>query len=178
MSNQVLLWSMVIIPWLSLFFMKKEDIRRFMPAGLFSSFLLVILQEAGVANNWWYFQETIYPFAVFTPFTESVDIILPMWVLKYTYGYFWRYILVQSVGNVGFFFVLLPLFASRGIMSWPASAGLIAFIFSMGINLFVYRFQMWQQGVFDYSEKTEASMVLRPAASKPLLKDSEDKDDE
>ncbi len=178
MSNQVILWVMVIIPWLSLFLMKKEDIKRYMPAGLFSSFLLVILQEVGVANNWWYFRETIYPLGVFTPFTESVDIILPMWVLKYTYKRFWYYILVQIAGNIGFFFFLLPWFASRGIMSWPAYAGVIAFSFSVVINLCVYRFQMWQQGVFDHSPETEVSVSLRPAAYKPLPKESEGKDDE
>ncbi len=117
MSNQALLWAMVIIPWLSLFFMKKEDIKRYIPAGLFSSFLLVILQEAGVSNNWWYFQETIYPLAVFTPFTESVDIILPMWILKYTFGRFLHYLSIQIVGNIVFFFFILPWFALRGIMS-------------------------------------------------------------
>jgi hypothetical protein len=169
---------MVIVPWLSLFFMKKEDIKRYMPAGLFSSFLLVILQEVGVANNWWYFRETIYPLAVFTPFTESVDIILPMWVLRYTYGRFWYYILVQIAGNVGFFFFLLPWYASRGIMSWPAYAGIIASSFSMAINLFVYRFHMWQEGVFGRAEKAEASLALQPAASKPLPKDPENKGDE
>ncbi|MBP2625570.1 MAG: hypothetical protein H6Q68_281 [Firmicutes bacterium] len=160
MSNQVLLWAMVIIPLLSLFLMKKEDIRRYIPAGLFSSFLLVILQEVGVANSWWYFRETIYPLAVFTPFTESVDLIIPMWVLKYTYGRFWHYILFEIVGNVAFFFIILPWFASRGIMSWPAYAGLIAFIFSTVINLLVYRFHMWQEDVFGCSEKTEASVAL------------------
>jgi len=177
-SNQVLLWVMVIVPWLSLFLMKKKDIRRYIPAGLFSSFLLVILQEVGVANSWWYFRETIYPLGVFTPFTESIDLILPMWVLKYTYGRFRYYILVQILGNVGFFFFLLPWYASRGIMSWPAYAGLIAFSFSVVINLLVYRFHMWQEGVFDCSEKTKASVALRPAAAKPLPKGPKDKDDE
>lgn len=143
MSNQVLLWAMVIVSWLSLFFMKKEDIKRYLPAGFFSSFLLVILQEVGVANNWWYFRETIYPLAIFTPFTESVDVVLPMWVLKYTYGRFWYYISVQIAGNIVFFFFILPWFASRGIMSWPAYAGLTAFIFATVINLLVYRFYMW-----------------------------------
>lgn len=152
MNNKILLWTMVIVPWLSLFLMKKEDIKRYIPAGLFSSFLLVILQEAGVANHWWYFRETIYPLAVFTPFTESVDVILPMWVLKYTYGRFGYYILVQIVGNVLFFFFILPWFATRGIMSWPAYAGITAFTFSTIINLFVYRFHMWQEGVFNHKK--------------------------
>lgn len=145
MSNQVILWAMVIVSWSSLFLMKKEDIKRYIPAGLFSSFLLVILQEFGVANNWWHFRETIYPLAVFTPFTESVDVVLPMWVLKYTYGRFWYYISVQTAGNVLFFFIILPWFASRGIMSWPDYAGLIALIFATVINFLVYRFHMWQE---------------------------------
>lgn len=178
MSNQVLLWVMVIVPFLSLSLMDKEDIKRYIPAGLFSSFLLVILQEVGVANNWWYFRETIYPLAVFTPFTESVDLIVPMWVLRFTYGRFWYYIVVEIVGNVVFFFMILPWFASRGIMSWPAYAGVIAFSFATVINLLVYRFHMWQEGALVRSGEIEMSMVLRPAASKPLLQDPKDKDDE
>jgi hypothetical protein len=145
---------MVVVSWLSLFFMKKDDIKRLIPAGLFSSFLLVILQEVGVANNWWYFRETIYPLAVFTPFTESVDVILPMWVLKYTFGRFWYYMLAQTAGNVVFFFIVLPWFDRRGIMSWPNYAGLIAISFSTVINVIVYRFYMWQEGVYSHSKNT------------------------
>lgn len=178
MSNQVLLWGMVVIPWLSLFLMKKEDIKRYIPAGLFSSFLLVILQEVGVGNSWWYFQETIFPLGIFTPFTESVDVIIPMWVLKYTYKRFWYYILIEIAGNVVFFFVVLPWFALRGIMSWPAYAGLIAFSFSTVINLLVYRFHMWQEGALDRSEKLDASLLLRPAASKPSPQNTNTKEEE
>jgi len=29
MSNQLILWGMLTAPWLTLFFMKKEDIKRY-----------------------------------------------------------------------------------------------------------------------------------------------------
>lgn len=174
MSNQALLWAMLVVPWLSLFFMKKQDIIRYIPAGLFSSFLLTITQEVGVANGWWYFRETIYPFAVFTPFTESVDLIIPMWVLKYTYGRFWLYLLIEIIGNGVSMYVIFPWIASRRIMDWPVSTELIAFTLVMVIALLVYGFQMWQEGAFGRSEKTEASVVLQPAAMKPNQDDNPD----
>ncbi|WP_371363653.1 hypothetical protein [Sporomusa rhizae] len=37
MSNQTILSSIFILSWLSLLFMKKEDIKRFFPVGLFAT---------------------------------------------------------------------------------------------------------------------------------------------
>ncbi|SMD15295.1 hypothetical protein [Sporomusa malonica] len=72
MSNQAILWSTIIIPWLSLFLMPRKDVKRFMPAGLFTTFLSVIVSEVGVANGWWYFRETTYPLAIFSSFTYGL----------------------------------------------------------------------------------------------------------
>lgn len=173
MSNQVLLWSTLIIPWLSLFLMPRKDVKRFMSAGLFTAFMAIIASEVGVANGWWYFRETTYPLAVFSSFTYGLYPIIPMWILKYTYGRFGIFFLTETVGNAVSAFIVLPWVASRGIIDFPAE--LIAFIYMMIIALTLYGFQMWQEDALERSEKTEASTILRPAASKPLNQDEADK---
>jgi uncharacterized membrane protein len=173
MSNHVILWGMVIIPWLSLFLMPGKDVKRFLPAGLFTTFLGIIASEVGVANGWWYFRETIYPLAIFSSFTYGLYPIIPLWVLKYTYGRFWRYLLVETTGNAIFIFIFLPWLASRGILDFPAQ--LIAFTFTMIIAFLLYSFQMWQEGVFERSAKTKATIVLQPAVSKLLDQDEPDR---
>ncbi|WP_269083310.1 hypothetical protein [Ornithinibacillus contaminans] len=37
MLNQVILWGILIAPWLTLFFMKKDAIKRYMPVAIFAS---------------------------------------------------------------------------------------------------------------------------------------------
>ncbi|AIF52899.1 hypothetical protein [Pelosinus sp. UFO1] len=175
MSNQTILWGTLIIPWLTLFFMPREDIRRFMPAGLLAIFMTFIASELGVANGWWYFRETIYPLAILPAFYYGLYPTVPMWILKYTYGRFWLFLLVETLNNALFVFIILPWVASRGIMDFPSR--LLGFIFTMIMAFSIYGFQMWQEGVFSHSEKTNTSMSLQPAAAKPLTKNQENKED-
>jgi len=63
-SNQVLLWGTLIVPWLSLFFMPKEEVKRYIAAGLLATLLSIIVTETGIRHRWWAILETTYPFAV------------------------------------------------------------------------------------------------------------------
>ncbi|MFZ3591003.1 hypothetical protein ACOI1C_17545 [Bacillus sp. DJP31] len=42
MLSKVVLWTMLIAPWFSLFLLKKEDIKRFMPVAILAAFLMVL----------------------------------------------------------------------------------------------------------------------------------------
>jgi hypothetical protein len=165
MSNQTILWGTLIVPWLSLIFMKKEDIKRFMPAGLLAVFLSLIVSDIGVKNGWWYFRETTYPFALLSSYSYGLFPIIPMWILTYTYERFWQYVAVEAIFNIIFAFVALPWFGSRGIIDF--SAGLIAFLLATLISFVVYGFQRWQEGF----AVTHFAARPQPLAAKPLLKE-------
>lgn len=49
MSNQIILWSLFIIPWMTLFFMKKDEIRRYLPAAWLTLATMQIVLQAGVS---------------------------------------------------------------------------------------------------------------------------------
>ena len=53
MSNETILWATLILPWLSLIFMPKEDIKRYISVGLLSTILCIIVIEAGIRHDWW-----------------------------------------------------------------------------------------------------------------------------
>lgn len=173
-SNQVLLWGTLIVPWLSLFFMPKDDIKRYMSAGLLGGFMSILVSEAGVANGWWYFRETTYPLAMMSSYTYGLFPIIPMWLFKYTYGRFGVYLAVDTVLNIGFAFFILPWLGSRGIIDFDA--GLIVLFFESVIASIMYIFQIWQEGIFVRSEKKCFSSNLQSAAAKPLDGDEQDKD--
>jgi hypothetical protein len=173
-SNQAILWSTIIVPWLTILFMPKEDVKRYISAGFLSTILSIIVTETGIRYAWWAIRETTYPFAVMPTYSYGFFPVVPIWLLKYTYGRFGLYLAVDTVLNIVFAFFILPWFGRRGIVDFDA--GLIVFIFESVIAIIIYRFQIWQEGIFTRSERTYFSPNLQPAAAKPLGQNGEDKD--
>lgn len=171
MSNQLILWGLFIVPWLTLYFMPRDDIKRFMPAGFLATLLCVILTEAGISNGWWYIRETTYPLALIPTYTYGLFPVTAMWSLKYLYGHFRLFIIVEVVLNTLFATIFIPWIARRGIKDFDA--GLILFFFAMAIGLVLYSYQEWQEGIFALPDRTK---FLRrfPLAAKPLPQDQQD----
>jgi hypothetical protein len=151
MSNQVILWGTLILPWLSLLFMPKEDIKRYISAGFLSTILCIIVVETGIRYKWWAIRETTYPFSVMPTYVYGFFPILPMWLLKYTYRRFGLYLAVDIVLNIVFAFAVLPWFARRRIVDFHA--GLIVFIFETIIAVVLYGYQKWQEDIYIRSER-------------------------
>ncbi len=86
-SNQFILWSLLIVPWLSLLFLPLKDIRRFMPAALFTALTNIIIVDMGVSWSWWTVKENIYPLNEILPLAFAF-LVAEIWILKYTYGKF------------------------------------------------------------------------------------------
>lgn len=58
MFNQILLWTLLIAPWFLLFFLKKNKLRRFFPAGIFGSLVSTFVFQLA-EFHWWEIQENI-----------------------------------------------------------------------------------------------------------------------
>lgn len=176
MSNQAILWGTLILPWLTLLFMPKEDIKRYISAGFLSTIMCIIVIEAGIRYGWWAIRETTFPFAVIPTYAYGFFPVVPMWLLKYIFGRFWLYLSVDTILNIVFAFAILPWFARRGIVDFDA--GPTVFIFESVIAIILYGFQIWQEGIYVRSEKTSFSLTLQPSAAKPLPKSPNDDDHE
>jgi hypothetical protein len=143
MSNQIILWGTLILPWLTLLFMHKNDIKRYIPTGLLSTLLCIIVIETGIRYNWWVIRETTFPFSVIPTYAYGLFPIIPMWLLKYTLGRFGLFIILDTIMNIVFAYIILPWFAHRGIVVFDAE--LIVLIFESIIAFILYGFQMSQE---------------------------------
>jgi hypothetical protein len=47
MNNQIILWALAIVPWLPMFFMRKENLKRFMPTALLSVVMSLLVVQIG-----------------------------------------------------------------------------------------------------------------------------------
>ena len=176
MSNQIIQWSMFILPLLTLFFIKREDIKRYIPVALFATVLTTIILDVGITLGFWVVRESVFPFNELFPYYLGAMPVLVLWVFKFTYGRFWVYLITNLILDVGFNFFLLDYFLPvRGIFGLVGISPLQSLPITLTHAVLIYGYQIWQEGVFDISERTSFSPNLQPAASKPLDQDEKDK---
>jgi len=179
MSNQVILWSMLILPWFTFLFLKKEDIKYYMPVAIFSGFTSAIISEAGAVLGFWINQETTYPLSQIMPFDLGLNVVITIWIFKYTYRRFWIYLIINTILDIGFnFFLFNQFFSSRGILYFVGISPFQSLLITLTHALLLYGYQIWQEDALFVSEKScSFSAILHPAVTKPLPENHENKAD-
>jgi hypothetical protein len=148
MSNKVILWSFLILPWLTIFFMKRQDIKRFMPAALFTTVTSAIISDVGIGLNLWTIKDNIYPFYQLLPIMFSFNPVSTLWLLKFFYKRFWLYSGLQLLLSSGFSFVLQPWLQKRGIWVNIEATSLLILLINILHFLMIYLYHMWQESIF------------------------------
>ncbi|MBP2637941.1 MAG: hypothetical protein H6Q72_3848 [Firmicutes bacterium] len=174
MSNQVLLWGSIILPWLTLFFLKKEDIKRYMPVALFGALMTTIVGELALALKWWVIKDSIFPFYHMPTLTYGGFPVGIIWIFKFTNKKFFLFMLVNVAFDFGLASTWDKLLVSRGIIEIINATPFQLLLQDIINAALLYRFQMWQEGVLISPEKTSHSHKLQPAVAKPLPNDQED----
>lgn len=144
MSNQVVLWSMLILPWATLFFFDKNELRRFLPVALLSIIISSVAQQAGITLGLWTVNQTIYPLNQTLSYIYGLAPVVTLWLFKYTYQRFSWYLGVDTLINLFFAYLFTPWLDSRGIKDFTTSS-LILFLIITAISLLLYLYQTWQE---------------------------------
>nr|WP_092068875.1 hypothetical protein [Dendrosporobacter quercicolus]NSL47261.1 hypothetical protein [Dendrosporobacter quercicolus DSM 1736]SDL82708.1 hypothetical protein SAMN04488502_101927 [Dendrosporobacter quercicolus] len=168
MSNQTILWASVILPWVSVFFLKKEDLKRYMPVALLGSLITTFLTEVGISLGWWVVYENIFPLINIPVISYSGYLVGIIWIFKFTYRNFLKYLATNLIIDSVLSVFILRWFSRRGILDIHIS-DLQILLLSTIIAFFLYAYQLWQES--DMAIKCAPD--LQPAASKHL--DEKDK---
>lgn len=149
MSNQLLQWvGFFVLPWLTLFFMKKQDVRRYFPVGLMAIVTSVIIYELGITFRWWIVTETAYPMHTM-PFHLGLFPVLTMWVFRFTFKKILLFLIVELALNVGFDFCFLGWFLPwRGILHFETMTRFQAVGVTTAHSIILYLYQLWQDRGF------------------------------
>ncbi|MEH7443568.1 hypothetical protein V7201_14755 [Bacillus sp. JJ1122] len=151
MFNKVLLWGMLILPWFTLFFLKKEGIKRYMPVAIFASLLMTVYNVFAYNQKHWEIKVMIIPLLkpLFVSGLFGGFLIVTIWIFYYTYGHFWKYLTTNIVAD--FMFAIFPihyLFQEKlGIYQLHNITPLGRFTLFVLFSLLIYLYQMWQEEV-------------------------------
>lgn len=179
MSNQVILWSLTILPWFTLFFMPQDARKRFMPVAQFSIITSILFIEMGQTFGWFVWEEAAYPLKS-PSYIFGSNTVATIWLFYFLYGRFWTYVAVDTVLNFGFIYLFHVYYlGSRGIFHEVSLNPLLNVVYAIIIGILLYGYQMWQEGIFARTEAKSTSHVtnLQPAATKPLPESHKDNDD-
>ena len=101
--------TMILIPWLSLLFVGKRNIKRYSFASVIIGLFEIINHIYGHQRKWWKFygkpksfirDELIFDIGPYVP--------LSIWILKFSYGNFKKFVLINAFANGVFAFLFIP----------------------------------------------------------------------
>jgi len=178
MSNQLLSWAIFVVPWLTLVFMKKEDIRRYMPVALLAIVLTTIIHDVGIRFGFWVVEEAAYPMAEMLPYFYGLIPVLTMWIFRFTNGHILAYVITNIILDIGFVYSLLgSIFPARGIYALVGITRFQVLLINLVHFTLLYIYQKWQEGELVPVMKNLLSPAPQSAAAKPLVRDKDNRND-
>ena len=95
--------AIVILSWVTLPLLGSKNIKRFLPASIFILLVEIFHAWIGKKQRWWVFYNRPKSFLFGeVPFQIGPFLAISMWILKWTYGKFIRFILLNGVINALF----------------------------------------------------------------------------
>lgn len=141
--NQLILWSVFVLPWITLIFMKKSDIKRYLPVGLFAVLTSAIILEVGETLQWWAYYETAYPLQNISYLYGAIP-VSTMWIIKFLQGRFWLYVVCDFLLNLFYTLVFEYYFlGSRGIMQFIKMSPMLDVLATSALGILIYGFHVW-----------------------------------
>ncbi|WP_078551960.1 hypothetical protein [Bacillus alkalicellulosilyticus] len=99
----------IILPWISVLFLGKRYIKRFFLASSIIGVYEIGSHVHGRKQKFWEFNDKPKSFIRDElPFDIGPYIPLSMWILKFSYGNFKKYVVTNVIANGVFAFVLMP----------------------------------------------------------------------
>lgn len=155
MWDQIILWTILAGSWLTLFFMRRDTIKRYFPVALFMALIVTIIFEIAYVRQWWEMMEWIVPWGRITnvSFVYGSFFVGTMWIFALTYRSLGLFLLVNLVIDGLQAFVLSPfLFEGR----WYRLVNMNSFqvfLLMFGTSVVLYMYQGWQERIFKRTEQ-------------------------
>ncbi|WP_335871794.1 hypothetical protein [Bacillus sp. 2205SS5-2] len=147
---KVVLYLMVVIPWLSLFLCKRESVRRFMPVAILASLLVTMVFEMGYVFQWWIVQEKLVPWGEITSFPLTYGVFIPgtIWIFHFVFDKsFLIYIISNGLIDSVYAFIGLNILIRIGIYELDRMSPFGIFLIMMVLAVIIYGYQKWQDKV-------------------------------
>jgi hypothetical protein len=146
--SKPLLLLIMILPWFTIPLFGERPFKRFLPSGVFISLLVRIVNIIAKKRKWWWWYETIHPklSGVF-PFMLGPFLVGSLWILKWTYGKFFRFMMLNFLFDSFFTYIVVPYLTKFGIVSLVRMKKIqLMYVFTV-LSLLLYIFQWLKENM-------------------------------
>lgn len=154
--SKSLLLILIILPWFSAPMLGKDAFKRFLPSSLFIICVQGIVDLIGTKRRWWWWYEKLHPKTLgFMPFMLGPFLVGSLWILKWTYGKFFRYMALNLVVDGSFTYGVTYYLQKFGIGSLVRLKKISLLLIFTIEALLLYIFQFIKEKVtkrFKYSQ--------------------------
>ncbi|MBO1514162.1 hypothetical protein [Metabacillus bambusae] len=146
--SKVLLMMMMLLPWFTVPILGKISFKRFLPAGLFITIVVRIVNFIAKKRKWWWWYETLHPkVSGVIPFMWGPFLVGSIWILKWTYGKFFRYMILNLIVDLMLTYILVDYLTKFGIASLVRMKKIhLMYVFTVEA-LLLYGFQFLKEKV-------------------------------
>lgn len=146
-NQQLFNIAMVLLSWSILPLVGKRSIKRFLPAAIFAFLLTCFDLQIGKKRRWWTFynkpQSTI---SNEMPFLIGPEFLMSLLSLKWTYGNFKKFILLNAFFQAIFVSPMTRLFSKLKVYKLVWMNEFQFFLYFLYKALFLYGFQfLWEK---------------------------------
>ncbi|MCX8132211.1 MAG: hypothetical protein N3I35_19215 [Clostridia bacterium] len=144
--QQIILWSLLIVPWFTLIFIGQTNLRRFMPVALFVTVINTLIYQAAYYYNWWR-ESGLFGWdkVANVPWVFSAYLVITIWIFRFTYGRFWLYLATNLILDALYIWGWYPIQRRLGMATGWLSA-FTTYLIMTGVAILIYLYQKWQEG--------------------------------
>ncbi|MBO1512146.1 hypothetical protein [Metabacillus bambusae] len=148
-NTKLFMILMSLLPWLSVPLLNAKTFKRFLPSVLFMC--LYVASEGYLAQKkkWWWFPLSVKPNVVGElPLIFGPFFVGSFWILKYTYGKFNLYLLINIVIDSIFTYFTLNFFKKIGYVSLVRLTKFQLSLLFLVKSVLMYGFQVMYEKYF------------------------------
>jgi len=142
------LLAMLILPYVFLPFIGRDSIKRFFPGAFFMCLYLILEACVAEKRKWWWF-----PFSFKRNIIGELPLIFgaffvgSLWILKYTFGKFTVYLVVNLIVDAVFTYLMIDWFKKIGYVSLVRLSKFHLSLLFMVKTIVMYAFQyLYEEG--------------------------------
>jgi hypothetical protein len=123
------------------------DIKRYMPVAMFATLTSILIIETGLTLGWWIALQSPWPLRSL-PYVFGAIPVSTIWIIKFSFRQFWRFIAIEVAFNLGFAYGFLGFLLTKwGIYAYGNFGPIHVFLMTMVHGILLYLYQLWQEGV-------------------------------
>ncbi|WP_400245659.1 hypothetical protein AB3U99_04035 [Niallia sp. JL1B1071] len=146
--SKTLLSLTMIIPWVTVLLLGKKKLKHYFPAGVFIALMVRLVNVIAKKRKWWWWYETLHPrLSGVIPFMLGPFFVGSIWILKWTYGKFFRYFALNMLFDGMFTYGAVPILTKFGVASLiRMKKNQLMYVF-MFLTLILYAFQFLYENI-------------------------------